>query len=114
MKIETSSAEMQINGQMLSALFGFPPVKWEKIDEYTTRWTPLSDAELNVIEKKWIPMTLQDLNNLNTWDSYKQEISGLFPTSYACGSAHFLHDVNGNRWAVLGGTGFCYYWSVGK
>lgn len=83
MKIEMSSAEFDINSNIMRDLFG------------------------NHLNNRYV-LAYDDIDKLQAWNSYKTEIKDCYNKD----SIVLRQDIHGQYWVLIGGTGWCYGWTV--
>lgn len=111
MIVSMSSAEFEINSKFMESVFNAPRTIY--IDKQENGYTIRSYVRLKEEDRPELiykPVSLEQVNNLKTWDSNKQQIISLMKNC----STQTIQDVNGLDWIVQGGTGFAVYYCLGR
>ena len=100
MKIESSSAEFEINSNINHLLFGSP--KYFESGQFVNLGQTTG-------YKNWtIKLNIEDIDKISMWQEYKDEIKNLYNSD----SIYLQKDVCGQDWISIGGSGWGCNWTV--
>lgn len=111
MRISMGSGEFDANRRLHCMLHGisFVPTEYIQRDGYVEAKTPPMTPEMiKAWKESCMPISVEDIKKLNTWDNYKEEMISMYPYS----STSIMKDITSGYWVCMGGTGWANMWSV--
>lgn len=95
MKISFGSVEFQASNEINHLLFE------DRLLDFSKQNLPF---DFSPQKTPSFPLKYEEIDNLGTWQQYKDEIKAYYPYS----SVSTRTDVFGKIWVIVGGTGYCH------